>query len=166
MSKQNISRAVFNHTRSTRFQILAIAFITTGITASAWAWLGPASKAGSYAAATNAREISPPSSPAPSVAPQEETQIQAIVITVRAGWLEPSELTLPAGEYLLVVQNRSGLRDRAFRFDREAGERLVEVRDPQRKLDWSRRLRLTPGVYALSEADHPELNCRITITPN
>lgn len=103
--------------------------------------------------------------PALAVVTEEEPQTQAIVVIVRPRWVEPSELTLPAGDYLLVVQNRSGLRNVTFRFDRETGERFHEVHDPRHRLDWSKQFNLTAGVYVLTEADHPEWSCRINITP-
>jgi hypothetical protein len=105
----------------------------------------------------------PSPTPAPSATPSP-AQVRAILITVKPDRIEPAQLTLPAGEYLLVVENRSGVRDTTFRFDTGAGQRLVEVHDPLRRLDWRRQLDLGAGSYTLSEAAHPQWSCRITVT--
>jgi hypothetical protein len=160
MSENNAQRSTLNRVRAASLRFLAAAVAVAGLTASAWAWLAPTGIARPTAVVNRADVV------VPARANLQEDEVQAIVVTVRAGRLEPSELTLPAGDYLLVVQNRSGQRDLIFRFDRETGERLHEARDPERRLDWSKRFRLTAGVYVLGEADHPELSCRINITPN
>jgi hypothetical protein len=90
---------------------------------------------------------------------------QAILFTIRPTGFEPAEATLPAGKYLLVVQNRSGLKEPTFRLDVDSRGRLLEVRPPKGKLDWRRQVNLTPGTYTLTEANNPEWVCRVTITP-
>ncbi|MDQ3745361.1 MAG: hypothetical protein M3444_13340 [Acidobacteriota bacterium] len=102
--------------------------------------------------------------PAAGAALRQEGDAQVLLLVLRPAGFEPSEVTLPQGKYLLVVQNRTGLRGFALQFDRDGG-RLHEVRLPARKLDWNGHFDLTPGDYVLREADHPEWSCRITITP-
>jgi hypothetical protein len=89
---------------------------------------------------------------------QEPRDLTALVFAVRATGFDPDELTVSSGRYLIVVQNRSGLRDLTFRFERETGERLHEVR-PQ-GLNWKRQFELQPGTYILSEANHPGVKWR------
>jgi hypothetical protein len=97
----------------------------------------------------------------PPVAIQEPRDLTALVFAVRPTGFDPDELTISSGRYLIVVQNRSRLRDLTFRFDRENGERLHEVR-PQ-GLNWKRQFELQPGKYVLSEASHPEWHCVIHV---
>jgi len=89
---------------------------------------------------------------------------RVVLLTLRPTGFEPNEVSLPAGEYLLVVRNRSGLDDFGMRLTRESGENLREVRMPKRKRDWKYFLKLTPGNYSLTEIDHLEWNCRLTVT--
>ena len=100
-----------------------------------------------------------------TAAARQEGNVQALLLTLRPTGFEPSEVTLPRGKYLLVVQNRTGLRGFALQLDRDRSERLHEVRLPARKLDWTGQFDLTPGDYVLRETDHPEWSCRVTITP-
>jgi hypothetical protein len=67
---------------------------------------------------------------------------------------------------VLAVENRSGLQAVQLRLDRVAGAgvRLRDVQMPRAKHDWKDALDLTPGSYALTEANHPEWVCNITIT--
>jgi hypothetical protein len=106
--------------------------------------------------------ISAGARPAPAAVPGD---VSVLLLVLRPTGFEPSEVTLPKGTYLLVVQNRTGLRGFALQLDRVGGGRLHEVRLPERKLDWNGEFDLTPGDYVLREADHPDWNCRLIITP-
>jgi hypothetical protein len=97
------------------------------------------------------------SSPAPA-------RVEVQVITVRPRGFEPSNITRPAGIFLLAVDNRSGLDELLLRLDREAGNRVHEQRVPRKKLDWRGAFDLTPGHYVLTEANNPDWVCHITIT--
>jgi hypothetical protein len=116
--------------------------------AGAYAWLSPKP----VAASTSAE------------APPEVTEGSVVVLTLRPDGFWPSEVTVRPGEYLLVVQNRSGLDDYSIRLDREAQGKLHEVK-LSRKLDWRQQFNLTPGNYQVSESGHPEWSCRIAVTP-
>jgi len=158
MSKQITLRVFFKRACSMAPSLLIGALVlVTGLTASALAWLAPTGKVPPTAVVNKADAAIP----APAV-PQEEGA-RVIVVTVRPGWMEPSELTLPEGEYWLVVQNRTGRREATFRLDSDGGSRLLEVREPRRP-DWRRRLNLSTGGYTLTEANHPDWVCRISIT--
>jgi hypothetical protein len=90
---------------------------------------------------------------------------EAILITFQPYGFEPAEVTLKAEPFLLAVDNRSGVHEPVFRVDRVAGGRLYEVRMAKGRLAWRRMVDLSPGDYVLTEATHPDLVCRITITP-
>jgi hypothetical protein len=93
--------------------------------------------------------------------PQQE---EGFFIVVRPQGFEPKEVSGDAGRFLFAVDNRSGLDEVQFRLDRVAGERLKDVRVPTEKLDWRAFVDLTPGHYVLTEANHPEWHCDITVT--
>jgi hypothetical protein len=62
-----------------------------------------------------------------------------------------------------MVDNRTG-HDLNFRLARDAGELLHEIPSSREQLDWNEVLDLQPGRYVLSELNHPEWTCSITIT--
>ena len=91
-------------------------------------------------------------------------QLVAIPIMIRAGGFVPHEVTRPHGDYFLSVTNASGVADIKLRFERENGERLNEVNVKKERPGWRTSVRLTPGTYLLTEADHPTWVCRFVIT--
>jgi hypothetical protein len=105
-------------------------------------------------------------SPAPS---QQEAEAprdaRAEVFTLTPTGFEPAEVTLPAGDYLLVFNNRTGLDEFALRLDREGHGAVREVRPPRRKRAWRGMLKLTPGSYVVTETSRPEWTLRLTVTP-
>ncbi|MDX6501037.1 MAG: hypothetical protein QOG23_4297 [Blastocatellia bacterium] len=113
-----------------------------------------------------ASTFSPPIAVVP-MAPQNKTDddaIEAEIVTVRPTGFEPAAITRPRGDFLLVINNRSGLEEVNWRLDRETGGNLVEVRIAGGKLRSGNFEDLVPGSYVLTEANHPDWICRITIT--
>jgi hypothetical protein len=92
------------------------------------------------------------------------TKLEAELVTIRPHGFEPKEITRPKGRFILAVDNRSGLEEVNLRLDQVAGNRLHQVRVPREHLDWSEVFDLHPGNYVLTEANHPNWVCRITIT--
>lgn len=89
---------------------------------------------------------------------------EAEIITIRPTGFEPAAITRPRGEFLLVINNRSGLEEINWRLDREAGGNLRDVRIHDGKSRSGNFEDLPPGSYVLTEANHPDWTCRITIT--
>ena len=110
----------------------------------------------------DARPASAPPLPAPQ--PAQENTPKALLLTVRPTGFEPAEMTVQADSYLVVIQNRSGLRGVTLRLDEESRGRLMEM-SLKARLDWRRRLNLAPGRYSLTAANDPEWVCHITVTP-
>lgn len=144
-------------------RVLAVVMITATITLAALAvgarnWLMPRAPVAA---------LIPPPTTAP-VRPQQGTrqgsQMEAEIITITPRGFEPTEITRPKGPFILVVDDRSELDGVTFRLDREAGDRVREVRSVRERPDWDEVIDLTPGSYVLTEADHPDWLCRITIT--
>jgi len=93
------------------------------------------------------------------------SNMEAELITVTSNGFEPLEINRPKGSFLLMVQNRSGLPDVAIQLNREAGPNLRALQLPREQPNWDDVIDLQPGRYVLTEADHPDWSCRITITP-
>ena len=85
-------------------------------------------------------------------------------LTIRPTGFEIREMTIAAGDYFVVVQNATGLRQFSLRLERESGERITEVRLPRFRKYWKEMVHLTRGRYVFSELDHPRWTCVITVT--
>lgn len=95
--------------------------------------------------------------------PSQRAEVE--VLTVRPHGFEPKEITRPRGPFLLAIANRGEFKDMDLRLDRVTGGRLHQVRMPKGDVNSNEVIDLPPGQYLLTEADHPEWSCRITITP-
>ena len=84
-------------------------------------------------------------------------------IDLRSSGFDPSEITRPAGRFLLGVNNRTGLTDVSLMLVHESGTSAVSKRLSRVKT-WREVLDLQPGRYVLREATHRDWLCRITIT--
>lgn len=100
-----------------------------------------------------------------NIANASEPRVLALPIQLKFGGFVPMEITRPAGDYLFSVVNQSGTPEIFLRLDRERGARLHEAALKKERLRWRKTVHLTPGVYLLTEANHPRWVCRITITP-
>jgi len=86
------------------------------------------------------------------------------LITITPHGFEPQEITRPAGRVLLMVDNQSNFDMMSLQLTREAGPRINEMRVPREQPNWSEAVDLHPGRYVLTDSEHPEWQCRITIT--
>jgi hypothetical protein len=102
----------------------------------------------------------------PSQGGGQRVHLESELITIGPGGFEPSTIRRPAGRFFLAIENRSGLDSVTLRIDRLAGNRLKEAAVSGGQLDWIDVLDLTPGDYVVTEADHPNWVCYITVTPN
>jgi hypothetical protein len=89
--------------------------------------------------------------------------VETELITLKPAGFEPSEIARPAGEFILMVENRSG-QPADLRVSRESGQHLHEVESSREEPDWNELMDLHPGRYVLTEANHPEWVCQIIIT--
>ena len=89
------------------------------------------------------------------------------IVAVQRNGFEPNQITRQAGEFLLLIDNRSGLDEIQVRLEPLVDrERVHDVSLTKRAYSWNTILNLPPGEYALTEVSHPEWTCRITLTPN
>jgi len=86
------------------------------------------------------------------------------LITITPHGFEPQEITRPQGRVLLMVDNQTDLAVSSLQFTREAGPRINEMQVSREQPNWSEAVDLPPGRYVLTEAEHREWQCRITIT--
>jgi hypothetical protein len=157
----NLSRAAF-------LLVAFLAIITLAVNARAWlaATLPPKSLAYTAVTTTSGKQpavlLNTAAAVTQGASPRDRVTVERI--TIRPTGFDPAETTLSKGRSLLTVDNRSGLREVVLRLDKEAGNRLQEVRVQREKLDWRRTVDFEPGRYLLTEAAHPGWTCRITVT--
>jgi len=98
----------------------------------------------------------------PTAVPNQEPLGQ-LIITIRPTGFDPEEIVQTKGEFLLSVDNRSGLEAVDLQLEGEQGNRLRAKRAPREQIDWREVIYLNPGKYLLKETNHPEWVCRIQI---
>lgn len=99
----------------------------------------------------------------PSTSQRLNTTIE--LLTLKPTGFDPPEITVPQKSFLLVIENRAGVRDLSFRFDKEVGARLNNIRVPYKRASWSGLVDLPPGEYKMTEVMRPEWVFRLKITP-
>jgi hypothetical protein len=93
------------------------------------------------------------------------SELQSEVITITRHGFEPRELSRPAGPFLLLLENRSGLRAMLLQLKSEDGQTVRETHLTREESDWNSVVNIPPGRYLLTEANHPRWSCAVTITP-
>jgi|SRR5262245_201103 len=152
-----IARSTFCCLRTIRFTPATIIFVAVIVLAAfgaiAQTWFArPASTEGSV---QSAAQDKPPVS-----------LLEAILITLQPHGFEPAEITRKAGQFLLAVDNRSGVHEPEFRVDRVTGNRVHDKKMAKGRLAWRQLVDLPPGNYVLTEAselglsDHPNPTMR------
>jgi len=89
--------------------------------------------------------------------------LAVVRVTIRPTGFDPAEVTLPRGRFMLAIDNRTGLNELTFRLDREGGSRLHDVRMTREQLAWRKVVDPPPGSYVLTETNHPDWVCRISV---
>lgn len=114
---------------------------------------------------TRETQIAPITEPKLSaVASEGNDASKGLWLTLRARGFEVKEMIIPAGDYLVVIENATGLDRFGVRVARGNGERLHQVRLPPLKKEWRQTINFTPGDYRVSEIDHRDWTCRIKVT--
>jgi hypothetical protein len=91
-------------------------------------------------------------------------EIKLVLLGITPQGFDSNEMQLDAGEYLIIVGNRTGLREVNMRLEREGKER-VSVATVRRRGNWKQRLKLTPGTYLVTADENPDWICRILVGP-
>jgi hypothetical protein len=143
---------------------LSLAAVAVAVATLVWASFAAAREWTSH---PHSAGVAPPAGKTPPAAQVKSNRprrvVETEVVTLRPTGFEPAEITRPAGEFILMVENATG-HPVSLSFSRETGERLHEVRATREQPDWNELEDLQPGRYLLTEADHPEWVCRVTIT--
>lgn len=96
-------------------------------------------------------------------APLAPAKNGAIVFTLRPTGFEPSEINVPEGRYLLVVENRTGMPEVNLQLYRQPGQKQKEARLIRGKSVWKSVVELNAGRYVITEAGHPEWVCHVVV---
>jgi len=100
---------------------------------------------------------------AATMAQDPQASVQAELVTLTPTGFEPAELTRPKGRFQLAIDNRSGLDEVEFYFEREAGGRMNIPLSRRGKLAWREIVDLPPGTYVLRSMNDESWRCRLTI---
>jgi hypothetical protein len=92
-----------------------------------------------------------------------QVDVEEVTLTISADGFDPPEVIRPAGRFMLSVDNRSGADELTLTLKRGNGVKVLEIKVPSQKGDWSEVIDLQPGRYTLSEAGHPDWKCDFRI---
>ena len=96
--------------------------------------------------------------------PLQAGQVGSELITCTARGFEPTQITRPAGKFLLTVNNSSELRTLTLRLVNGSGQILREKQLAAGKLNWRELLDLESGSYTITEANHPDWVFHLTLS--
>lgn len=94
----------------------------------------------------------------------QSQRIEAELISIRSNGFEPTQITRPKGPFLLAIENRSGLKQIEFQLSAPVGMRLFQIKRSWERSDWNQVVDPPVGHYVLTEANHPDWKCTISIT--
>jgi hypothetical protein len=123
-------------------RVLKVVVFLTLLTASTLTWMSPV-KGGGFESSV-----------------QEPDEV---VLTLKPEGFIPAEITRGAGRFQLSVDNRSEVEELTLHLKKADGSQLREIRVARGGGDWSEVFDLTPGSYTLSEANHSNWVCQITV---
>jgi hypothetical protein len=101
----------------------------------------------------------------PAMAATKKRHLGYEVVTIGRDGFQPQSITRAKGPFFLSVENRSLARLLTLQLSAEHGNRLLDVPQPDDQLEWIDELDLQPGSYVLTELNHPDWVCHLTITP-
>lgn len=159
-------REIRSYVRNARPRAVLLLSLITVACCTVLAFTAWAHSWSAYLSAVSSRALSPPAETSfnqnPPGSPIKRMDIA--VITIRPTGFERAQITRPKGLFGIAVENRSGLADVVLRLDQEGGSRLRQAQLSRQNLNWKDRFDLTPGRYVLTEANHSDWKCNITIT--
>ncbi|MEW6737150.1 MAG: hypothetical protein AB1489_38050 [Acidobacteriota bacterium] len=100
-----------------------------------------------------------------AAAAQAEGEKQLIVIYSTPEGFEPAEVTAHAGESIVMILNRSGIKDLTYSVTLQQGQSPIFSATTELGSSALGNLSLTAGEARVTEATHPEWSCRINVTP-
>ena len=94
---------------------------------------------------------------------QAGPEVKLVLLALLPEGFDATEMQLEPGDYVLVIGNRTGLRDVNVRMDREGNARVATATLRGRQRDWKQRMQLVSGTYLVTANDNPEWSCRIVV---
>jgi hypothetical protein len=168
MSNKTQSRRLSIGQRRILLSVAVLIFLAV-IAANERGWFAAARSTSSTPRFSFSAKAQPPESVTASVTQQRARPIadfESELITITPHGFEPKQITRPPGRFLLMIDNRSGLALVTSRLNLGAGIGLREIALPREEPNWSEIINPQPGVYLLTEANHPTWACRIVIAPH
>ena len=92
-----------------------------------------------------------------------EKTLSTRVLVLNIDGFEPAEVIWEKKEFLLVIDNHTAITDLTFQLNREHGARVKEIKMNMRKQRTAGVFDLSPGQYVLTEVNHPDWVCRISV---
>ncbi len=89
--------------------------------------------------AMESKDAGSPATPMFAAQNSNNERLEAELITLHPSGFEPSEISRPAGPFILALQNRSGLEQLLLQINRSSGARMREVQMRRERSDLERR---------------------------
>ena len=104
---------------------------------------------------------------AASVAGSPATQPPAdtVVTTLGPSGFAPKQVSHPASAFNLKVRNQSGEHLVTLQLSDADGKKVAGAKLTDKVGEWGAPLNLAAGTYTLSEANHSNWTCAVTVTP-
>jgi hypothetical protein len=90
-------------------------------------------------------------------------EVKLVLLALQPEGFDSREMQLDPGEYLLIIGNRTGLREVSVRVEREGNGHVAAAAVGGRQRDFKKRFKLTRGTYVVIANDNPDWICRITV---
>ena len=92
-----------------------------------------------------------------------ERRLPTHLLALNIEGFEPAEVIWERKEFLLVIDNRTAITELTFQLNRVQGTHVKEIKLKARKQRSAGVFDLPPGQYVLTEVNHPDWVCNITI---
>ena len=140
-------------------------------------WVGVSICSASLVFAAVGHRTAGPRSPAGMEQPPSAVEVTPVrqvanppeveLVTILPYGFDPPKISRPNGHFIVVMDNRSGLDGLSLTLTAESTPSVVLLSKQLTlsELDGYNSLDLSPGHYALREANHPEWSCVVEIAP-
>jgi hypothetical protein len=83
-------------------------------------------------------------------------------------WFTPTgfttkDISIPAGPFILSINNHSGIKNIKFRLEHEDGQPIQDMVPFNKSSTWRNKVNLKPGLYRISAINHTSWNCNLTV---
>jgi hypothetical protein len=92
-------------------------------------------------------------------------KLEVELITLRTSGFEPAQIVRPKGQFILLVDDRSGKEDSLLSLESLRGEKVRDINTKRMKFEWHDIINLPPGDYVLTSTAYTNSRCQITILP-